>query len=58
MPIYILYTGCIMWEVMPTLYWRLKINGAWTWRKAEVMIDMPGDEVTVRYPSPEVDESD
>ncbi len=53
MHIYILYTGCIMWEVMPTLYWRLKIDGRWTWRKAEVMIDMPGDEVTVRYPIPE-----
>ncbi len=23
-----------MWEVEPTLYWRVKINGKWTWRPA------------------------
>ncbi len=47
-----------MWEVMPTLYWRLKIDGKWTWRKAKTEIDIPGIEVTVKYPVPEDVESE
>lgn len=47
-----------MWEVMPTLYWRLKINGKWTWRKAEVRFDVPGDIVEVRYPEIDYNEGD
>jgi len=47
-----------MWEVMPTLYWRVKIDGRWTWRKADIEFMYPGEEVTVRYPIPEVDESE
>ena len=23
-----------MWEAEPRLYWRLKVNGKWTWRAA------------------------
>ncbi len=27
-------TPRIMWEVEPTLYWRVKIDGKWTYKKA------------------------
>ncbi len=47
-----------MWEVMPTLYWRLKIDNKWTWRKAEIEIDIPGLEVTVKYPTPNESEGE
>ena len=26
-----------MWEVEPTLYWRVKNNGKWTWVRATVI---------------------
>ena len=34
-----------MWEVQPTLYWRLKVDGKWTWRKAEILRWCSIDEV-------------
>lgn len=32
-----------MWEAEPRLYWRVKINGKWTWRAAELMVPMMVD---------------
>ena len=29
-----------MWEVEPRLYWRVKINGKWTWKAAEIVDDI------------------
>ncbi len=38
-----------MWEVEPTLYWRVKKNGKWTWVRAEVIVDDPyGSPVVAR----------
>ncbi len=36
---------------MARLYWRVKVNGKWTWRRATALIDMPGIEITVEYPN-------
>ncbi len=30
-----MYTATTMWEVEPTLYWRVKKNGKWTWVRAK-----------------------
>jgi len=27
--------GVYMWEAEPRLYWRVKVNGKWTWRTAK-----------------------
>ncbi len=47
-----------MWEVEPTLYWRVKKNGKWTWVRATVV-----DKGCCEYPKvmwiyPEVSESE
>ncbi len=51
-----------MWEVEPTLYWRVKKNGKWTWVRAQVVHqEWNADELTVyidTVPTPEVDESE
>lgn len=58
---YTLYTRKSMWEVEPRLYWRVKINNKWTWRKA---VDVYTDCLTCsKYcmtsrPIPEVIESE
>ncbi len=50
-----------MWEVEPTLYWRVKKNGKWTWVRAiydlhEDRFDITGPDgelVTLWWPTPE-----
>ena len=46
-----------MWEVEPTLYWRVKKNGKWTWLRANVLARFP-EEISVLPITPEVDESE
>ncbi len=36
--------GVYMWDVEPTLYWRIKLNGKWTWVRAKT------DEGGVPFP--------
>jgi len=31
-----------MWEAEPRLYWRVKLNGKWTWRAATIVAWTPG----------------
>lgn len=38
-----------MWEVEPRLYWRVKVNGKWTWRKAEVSYHLDEKHDFVAY---------
>ncbi len=45
--------GVYMWEAEPRLFWRVKINGKWTWRKA-----LTDQEGKVLPPKLEVNESD
>jgi len=53
-----------MWQAEPRLYWRVKLNGKWTWRAAiyDVNVDMcphpDGEEVILWWPKPEVTESE
>ncbi len=52
-----------MWEVEPTLYWRVKKNGKWTWVRAQEETDERLSGVRANYfvvkpLLPEVDESD
>ncbi len=53
-----------MWEVEPTLYWRVKKNGKWTWVRAQCTVfrEVESDEHPFHYMTyvkpPEVDESD
>ncbi len=51
-----------MWEVEPTLYWRVKENGKWTYRRAKWMRylrhpnDMCEDDyivIAAEYPVPQ-----
>ena len=42
-----------MWEVTPTLYWRVKKDGKWTWVRAYF-----DDDMRVLPPTPEVNESE
>ena len=51
-----------MWEVEPRLYWKVKINGKWTWRVAEVLAgDIHTKYMAVLPPEPpevKVDETE
>ncbi len=48
-----------MWEVEPTLYWRVKKNGKWTWVRAQVTAgDMTTKYIAVQPITPEVFESE
>jgi len=45
-----------MWEVEPTLYWRVKKNGKWTWVRAQYTVSL--DVIMTYIKPPEVDESE
>ncbi len=49
--------GVYMWEVEPTLYWRVKKKGKWTWVRAQYEILNLGFHHYHVKP-PEVDESE
>ncbi len=54
-----MFMSCIhgrvyMWEVEPRLYWRVKLNGKWTWRTA--VFQRYAEYVAVQYISPEGEE--
>ena len=41
-----------MWEAEPRLYWRVKLNGKWTWRTAVIVTaveNSPPDWRSTRY---------
>ncbi len=42
-----------MWECEPRLYWRVKVNGKWTWKAA--LLDGDGRPMP---PIPEVNEGE
>ena len=47
--------GVYMWEAEPRLYWRLKVNGKWTWKAAE-LVDyplIPNGTALAKFPHPE-----
>ncbi len=48
-----------MWEVEPTLYWRVKKNGKWTWVRAQVEeVNRRDGFYLVEVAWPEVNESE
>ncbi len=47
-----------MWEVEPTLYWRVKKNGKWTWIRATVVDKGCCEYPKVMWIHPEVNESE
>ena len=44
----------IMWEVEPTLYWRVKRNGEWRYERARFSI-VDRNLIAVEFPVPTVD---
>ena len=47
-----------MWEVEPTLYWRVKKNGKWTWLRAKSWEHPTDAYIAVEPITPEVFESE
>jgi len=50
-----------MWQVEPRLYWRVKLNGKWTWRTANIVDDVDyaiKGCLVVEYIEPEVNEGE
>lgn len=45
-----------MWEAEPTLYWRVKRDGVWTYERARFAI-VEGNLLMVEFPRFESDES-
>ncbi len=45
-----------MWEVQPTLYWRVKRNGKWSFERTRFTI-VDRNLIAVEYPIPESVES-
>ena len=46
-----------MWEVEPTLYWRVKRNGKWSYERCRFAI-VDRNLLAVEFPIPEQTESD
>ncbi len=45
-----------MWEVQPTLYWRVKRNGKWSFERTRFTV-VDRNLLAVEFPIPESDES-
>ncbi len=43
-----------MWEVEPTLYWRVKKNGKWTWVRARTTAVITAEHTVVEVAEPPV----
>lgn len=46
-----------MWEVQPTLYWRVKRNGKWSFERTRFTV-VDRNLLAVEFPIPETDETE